>query len=1558
MHNDNLPTDAAEGKLQQVGGLGGDAATHQCPDGNAPGGGTSCSCSVNHCTSCTSTCAVATNNGATEVMHAHPQVVAIGGQVSFQFQYVAPTVASNDCGGFRFGLWVNDENDDLACFANTLDHPNYLSFQIVVSCDDGNGCTNDSCGSTTVPSTCSHVNNAAACTDDGNVCTQDVCSGGACTHTTPAAAGTACHAQGADPTCDPAVTCGGFTSCPTSNTNGLACTDDGNVCTSDLCNASHACTHTTPAPAGTACHAQGADPTCDPAVTCGGNTTCPVSNTNGLTCTSDGNVCTDDVCNAGHACTHTTPAPAGTACHAAGADPACDPAVTCGGNTTCPVSNTTGATCTDDGNICTADLCNAGHTCTHTTPAAAGTVCHAAGADAVCDPTVTCGGNTTCPVSSTNGLTCTSDGNACTSDLCNASHACTHTTPAPASTLCRASSGQPCDVAENCDGVTTTCPPDGVAGTGVQCSGPSCTNTPVPTGTLAQNCNGVAKTCPAPTTVACTGGALCVGNACGGGCGGDDTKCPGGQFCQVDTCLPKRPAGGICVTANYCNAGLFCADGFCCNTACGNSDPTDCQACNVTAGTCLPTPGVTCRAQAGACDVAEVCAGANTACPADAKLTSVCRASTGPCDAPESCDGVNNACPADATTARDGQTCPDDGNVCSSDLCASNACTHTTPAGAAVVCRAAVTAVAPTITCDVAENCPAAGTTCPADAHKAVGTVCRPIQPGSSCDVEEDCTGAATCAADGFKTATTVCSPATCTNGSASAVVDCPGNGATCGTPVVTKCTPFVCNGTACGTTCASNNDCDQTVAYCNTANKCVPKLGPGIACGTNDTACVSGFCTDGVCCNSACTGQCQACDLPAPAKGVCTTVPSGAPHGSRPVCAGDGTACNGSCNGGNPNACFLPDTATTCRPPTCTNGTANVQKQCQGNGSCPAVQLVDCAPGVCGAATGPSATCSDCKVDSQCAGTEYCAGGKCVTKTMAGASCGSDHECASTHCVDKVCCDTACNGQCEACDVAASPGVCTPVTDAPHNGRTACSSDSNFPMCAGKCDGTNRLSCAYPAAGTSCRDASCTNDNATLADFCNGTGSCPPARVQACAPNSCNAAGTLCDSGCLVDNDCAANQYCAGGVCAPKLKNGSSCSDSNQCLGPCVDGVCCNTACDGQCEACDLPANPGTCTAVTGTPHGLRAQCTSDGSTCAGQCNGTLTTACTYPATTVSCFAGTCAAGLATLAANCDGHGSCPKDLTEACSTGTCAGTVCQGNCTTGTCAAGSYCAAGDCKPTLPQGSHCSKAAQCATGNCVDGFCCDVACSGQCQACDVGNTPGTCTTLTGDLPHNGRPGCPGVGACAAICDGSNATACTFASAAVACGASSCSGGIANDTPLCNGAGQCLVPQETSCGSFACDATAGACHTTCAADGDCAPGFQCLGTTCQKPSVDAGVDAGVTDAGLDGSLDGSVEAGDGAAGTAGMSGTAGTAGTSGTAGTAGTGGVAGSSGTGGDTGMPPGAIIAGSHDKGTCGCRIPGETNGGSPYGLLAALAMFGALGRRRRTRATARRQA
>jgi hypothetical protein len=305
----------------------------------------------------------------------------------------------------------------------------------------------------------------------------------------------------------------------------------------------------------------------------------------------------------------------------------------------------------------------------------------------------------------------------------------------------------------------------------------------------------------------------------------------------------------------------------------------------------------------------------------------------------------------------------------------------------------------------------------------------------------------------------------------------------------------------------------------------------------------------------------------------------------------------------------------------------------------------------------GSSSVCPNgCSTDAECASGDYCdATGKCQPQKTQGAACntaaGNDckvsgcRECATGNCVDGLCCDTACTTACMACAAAlkqsgAQDGTCGPAKAQtnPHNdnctadGAASCKHD-------GKCDGMGACGAVYPA-GTSCGGSTCNNGSASGL-LCDGMGTCATTSVN-CAPYACANGG--CAMSCASDNDCASTAYCntANKTCTPRQAQGGACTADDQCPSAdlCVDGVCCNAICNGECEACDVAGHAGTCLPVTGAPHGSRNACTGVGTTCGGTCDGTNRAACTYPGATTVC--GQSCMNAMETASSCDGKGTC----------------------------------------------------------------------------------------------------------------------------------------------------------------------------------------------------------------------------------------------------------------------------------------------------------------------------
>jgi hypothetical protein len=143
--------------------------------------------------------------------------------------------------------------------------------------------------------------------------------------------------------------------------------------------------------------------------------------------------------------------------------------------------------------------------------------------------------------------------------------------------------------------------------------------------------------------------------------------------------------------------------------------------------------------------------------------------------------------------------------------------------------------------------------------------------------------------------------------------------------------------------------------------------------------------------------------------------------------------------------------------------------------------------------------------------------------------------------------------------------------------------------------------------------------------------------------------------------------------------------------------------------------------------------------------------------------------------------------------------------------------------------GTACTAATDCTSGFCVDGVCCDVACDGQCEACDVAQSEGTCSPVSG-TPHGSRPACSGTDPCLGECNGAARAICVYPDETTTCGdtTSSCADG-SETVNRCNGIGAC-VPTPTPCAPFACGDTA--CNTKCKRDTECAAGATCQAGAC------------------------------------------------------------------------------------------------------------------------------
>ena len=351
-----------------------------------------------------------------------------------------------------------------------------------------------------------------------------------------------------------------------------------------------------------------------------------------------------------------------------------------------------------------------------------------------------------------------------------------------------------------------------------------------------------------------------------------------------------------------------------------------------------------------------------------------------------------------------------------------------------------------------------------------------------------------------------------------------------------------------------------------------------GASC-TGGTACASGHCVEGICCDSACAGGCQTCSAPG-ALGTClariaASLPRQAadcPPSAPATCGLDGT-CDGA------GACRFYLLGSTCLSGLCANGAVTEGGVCDGQGSCRPGPTLVCAPYGCDSATGrckPS-----CVNDDDCFGGQHCHNGVCGDPPRE--ACGANEECASGFCTDGVCCDTACTGACVSCALPGLVGTCSPTPAGGPDPHALCV-DQGAPSCGhdGTCDGKG--GCGLYVAGVTCAaTSSCSGTLWSSPGRCDGAGTCQRQMIP-CTPYACDPQTNACHNACVTADDCAPGQPCMNGSCG--TREPAVCSADAECAsGFCAQSVCCTTRCDGPCFSCALPGTIGSCMPVTNPP-------------------------------------------------------------------------------------------------------------------------------------------------------------------------------------------------------------------------------------------------------------------------------------------------------------------------------------------------------------------------------------
>ncbi|MEA2697387.1 MAG: hypothetical protein QOI66_1658, partial [Myxococcales bacterium] len=927
-----------------------------------------------------------------------------------------------------------------------------------------------------------------------------------------------------------------------------------------------------------------------------------------------------------------------------------------------------------------------------------------------------------------------------------------------------------------------------------------------------------------------------------------DTDCASG-FCRDDVCCADKCEG----TCMACAAAFTTLDNGTCGPVVGGMDPR---------GVCTDQSATTKCGQDGTCDGAGACRKqgpdhvcAPAACSTDGKFTAA-----GTCDGKGTCDtGMTMACgnvacviTGCAKPCSGDPDCPT-GNFCANGTCkikkiVGEACDNLNQCGSG-------NCSPDKVCCDTA--CAGACTACTEALTGQKNGTCAPVQAGKdpkdncAADDPKSCGHDGTCDGKGgcrYYDSSVACSDPGCTGSTFSPASACDTKGA-CAPVTPVECGQSMCTPSGCKKMCTSNSDC-AAGSYCITATQsCASKKANGIACGGGGE-CGSGACVDGVCCESACQGKCYACssEKTGQANGRCLPVTAGSDPDTE--CDGaDSTSCgqDGACDG--KGQCRKWASGTQCAAAMCTADNKYVAtRTCDGSGTCAPATPDDCGASTC-ALTGCKRMCNG---NQDCTGANYCDPTTkiCTAQKNMGAACKMGVECVSQSCVDGVCCESACASKCYACSndkTGQTSGRCQPITSQTDPDNECDSADQTTCGQDGTCDGNGQ--CRKWNPGTMCGAASCAVNQYQPSLSCDGNGTCSARPVQDCGGATCDATG--CKASCANDGECFGNSYCdlVAHRCAAKKNLGSPCGTTVECLSLfCADGVCCNSACNGKCNACIKEktglATSGTCGAI---PAGSDPdnECTaSDASTCGldGSCDGSGQ--CRQWSSGTQCAAGMCASNAYTAPRTCDGQGTCGAKSPKDCTPSTCGANGCKVSCATAAdCTSGNYCDASMmCAPLKSLGGTCTTTTECLSGICADGVCCNTACDRACQACNLTNSKGTCTPVSGNPPA-GHPTCAGAdsgcnGTCAGSADGQCAFPTTSCGTCKACMAGSCKPTSSQTDPACSGT--CQTCTTGSCVTVKSGSDTDSCSGMCDATGKCQPAVALTLAAFNTPGTDFG----------------------------------------------------------------------------------------------------------------------
>jgi len=1095
----------------------------------------------------------------------------------------------------------------------------------------------------------------------------------------------------------------------------------------------------------------------------------------------------------------------------------------------------------DDGNECTADVCQRGRGCVNIDLQ-----------EGSCDDGDDCTMNDTCRAGACFGTPFDGDGDghqslACGGDDCDDGNAAVYPGAFEGAGLpqsCTDGLDNDCDgLTDMEDGLCNPCTSDAYCDDNDLCNGTetciagACrVGTPVDCDDTNEctndSCDPATGVCGhVDNTASCEDGDLCtVGDACSGGAcqpGGSSLDCNDANDCTDDTC---QPASGCvhtnntiaCDDLNQCTVGDACAGGFCQpgsqTLACDDSNGCTDDSCDPAQGGCVFTPNAAPCNDGDPCTQGDSC-GSGTCQPGGPKFCGDANVCTD-----DSCDGATGNCLHSDNTA----ACDDGSDCTQGDVCANGFCSGVPrdqdgdgfgdDSCGGSDCDDNDENVRP----DMFEG-PAGSPLCSDGIDNncnlltdAADPTCSPCTVDDDCNDNIVCNGIEQCIGGNCQAGTLLdCDDNNpCTDDSCDAVTGC------VNWPNINSCSDGdmctqddVCQGGVCvGTNpvvCTALDQC-HTIGVCNPATGACsnPNSPDGVPCNDNSLCTASDTCQAGVCTGQnpvVCTplDSCHNAGVCNPSSGTCSNPvkPDGSGCNDGNLCTQVDTCSSGNCNGASPVQCVALDSchnAGICNPATgsCTDPTKPDGTPCDDGDAC---TLTDgCLAGACTGSNPVVCTASD-----QCHAAGVCnpASGVCSDPPVSdGSPCDDANMCTQT--------DTCQTGIC----AGSNPVVCMPQ-DSCHD--------------AGNCNPATG-NCSNPAKpdGSTCDDGNpCTQTDTCLAGACGGAnpivctpldqchvaGICNPATGNCSNPNSPDGSG--CD-----DSDlCTQTDTCQAGVCAGA--DPVACSPLDQCH----DAGICNPATG----SCTDPASPN------GKPCNDADLCTQTDTCQSGVCTGSNPVSCVpldqcHDAGACQPATGSCTNPNKPDGSGCDDGNLCTQ--TDACQSGSCAGSnpvVCTplDQChSAGTCQP----ATGSCtNPNRPDGTSCDDGDLCTqTDTCQAG-----ACSGAspvvCTALDQCHVAGVCNPGTGSCSNPPSP------------DGTSCNDSNLCTQTDTCQSGSCAG---SNPVVCLPLDQCHL-------SGTCQPATGSCTNPNQPDGsvcddlnDCSSTDTCQGGGCIAGATDKDTD--------------------------------------------------------------------------------------------------------------------